>query len=122
MPSRCRMPRENPPLRRLATPASPTSCRTSATRRRGRPLLAASADRCAAAVHVAGVQPHAGVAQPGDPAGEGAADDGGAARGGAEAEDHPQRRGLAGPVRAEEPVHVAGPDVNVRLFTAMTWP
>ena len=41
MPSRCRMPSENPPARLRAAEVSPTWSRTSPTRRAGRPLLCA---------------------------------------------------------------------------------
>ena len=99
MPSRCRMPSENPPAFRRATACSPACPITSSTRSRARPWEWASHSRwlravrlgCSAAASssdptwVSGL-PQAGVGPP--------ADQRGARVGRVQAEDHPHRGGL----------------------------
>src|SRR5580693_3477934 len=86
IPSRCRMPRENPPaLRRIAEP-SPACSTTSSTRLASRPWEWASHSRWLPA------------------------DRRGPLIGGIEAEDHPHRGGFPGAVRADEAGYLARRD------------
>ena len=112
MPRRCRMPSENPPARLRATAVSPTCSSTSATRRAGRPLLWAIHSRWSRARR-AGMD-RARV-EKGTDLGEGrrqrpvrpAADRCRSCVGRVEPEHDAHRRGLPGPVGADEPGDLA---------------
>src|SRR5580693_4312598 len=115
MPSRWAMPRENLPARRSAALPMPVISSTSLTRRRGMPLLTASAVRWAR-VERLGLQQRADFAQrPAQLVVVLTVDPGRPGVRPVQAEQHPHRGGLAGAVRAEETGHRPGPHVEAEV-------